>query len=100
MPGLPLPACETTCSQSRTADHMCLQHSWRCLSYKIQAKRKRRVQISVSFPGNVNGEVQLQNLFPLYVLLAQPDSDTNVLEQSLKEILFGASCRLNHSVHH
>ncbi|KAJ0983730.1 hypothetical protein J5N97_002086 [Dioscorea zingiberensis] len=122
MPGLPLPACETTCSQSRTADHMCLQHSrvrltaeealvaeeslsiyckpvelynilqrraiqnpsflQRCLSYKIQAKRKRRVQISVSFPENVNGEVQLQNLFPLYVLLAQPDSDTNVLEHS------------------
>ncbi|KAJ0980095.1 hypothetical protein J5N97_008350 [Dioscorea zingiberensis] len=27
MPGLPLLACETTCSQSRTADHMCLQHS-------------------------------------------------------------------------
>ncbi|XP_039144681.1 polycomb group protein EMF2B isoform X1 [Dioscorea cayenensis subsp. rotundata] len=122
MPGLPLPACETTCSQSRTADHMCLQHArvrlseeealvaeeslsiyckpvelynilqrraiqnpsflQRCLSYKIQAKRKRRIRISVSFPGNVNSEVQPQNLFPLYVLLAQPDSDTNNLEHS------------------
>lgn len=39
-----------------------------------------RIRISVSFPGNVNSEVQPQNLFPLYVLLAQPDSDTNNLE--------------------
>ncbi|OVA10594.1 Polycomb protein [Macleaya cordata] len=45
----------------------------RCLHYKIQAKWKRRIQLSVSVSENVN--VQPQNILPLYVILARPVSD-------------------------
>ncbi|XP_010905821.1 polycomb group protein EMF2B-like isoform X1 [Elaeis guineensis] len=47
----------------------------RCLQYKIEAKRKRRIQIAVSLSGNINVEVRPQDLFPLYVLLGRPVGD-------------------------
>ncbi|XP_010275448.1 PREDICTED: polycomb group protein EMBRYONIC FLOWER 2 isoform X2 [Nelumbo nucifera] len=47
----------------------------RCLHYKIQAKRKRRIQMTVSLSGAVNDGVQAHNLLPLYIILARPISD-------------------------
>ncbi|OVA05066.1 Polycomb protein [Macleaya cordata] len=46
----------------------------RCLHYKVQAKWKRRIQMTVCLSENVNG-VQPQNILPLYVILARPVSD-------------------------
>ncbi|XP_072977401.1 polycomb group protein EMF2B [Typha angustifolia] len=54
----------------------------RCLQYKIQAKRKKRIQITVSLSGNINAELQPRNVFPLYVLLGQPVSNVTVGEHS------------------
>ncbi|KAK9063276.1 hypothetical protein SSX86_017146 [Deinandra increscens subsp. villosa] len=54
----------------------------RCLHYKLQAKQKKRIQISVSISGATNDGPQTQTLFPLYVLLARPVSTTNVETQS------------------
>ncbi|KAJ3672558.1 hypothetical protein LUZ60_007279 [Juncus effusus] len=115
MPGLPLPARETTCSETRSGEEMCRQQQsnsrvcmtaeeklaaeesfslyckpvelynilqrrsaknpyflHRSLLYKIHAKRKKRIQVSVSLSGSLNGEIQSCNIFPLYVLLARP----------------------------
>ncbi|KAG0484819.1 hypothetical protein HPP92_008898 [Vanilla planifolia] len=47
----------------------------RCLRYKIQAKRKRRIQVTISLPRNMNLDLHSRNLFPLYVILARPISD-------------------------
>ncbi|XP_022771521.1 polycomb group protein EMBRYONIC FLOWER 2 isoform X3 [Durio zibethinus] len=54
----------------------------RCLRYKIQAKHKRRIQMTVSISGIVNEDVQTQNHFPLYILLARLVSDVTVAEYS------------------
>ncbi|XP_076955652.1 polycomb group protein EMBRYONIC FLOWER 2-like isoform X2 [Bidens hawaiensis] len=56
----------------------------RCLHYKLQAKLKKRIQISVSTSGattSADGS-QIQTLFPLYVLLARPVSTTSVETQT------------------
>ncbi|XP_058086876.1 polycomb group protein EMBRYONIC FLOWER 2-like isoform X3 [Magnolia sinica] len=53
----------------------------RCLHYKIQANRKRRIQMTISL-GTGSDEVQVQNALPLYVLLAKPVSDITVAEHS------------------
>ncbi|XVE63842.1 hypothetical protein DITRI_Ditri07aG0053600 [Diplodiscus trichospermus] len=54
----------------------------RCLRYKIQAKHKMRIQMTVSVSGIVNEGVPTQNLFPLYILLARLVSDVAVSEYS------------------
>ncbi|XP_043706488.1 polycomb group protein EMF2B-like isoform X1 [Telopea speciosissima] len=54
----------------------------RCLLYKIQAKHKRRILMTVSIAGNENDGVQMQNLLPLYVLLVRPISDGAVAGHS------------------
>ncbi|KAM7499499.1 hypothetical protein LguiA_023913 [Lonicera macranthoides] len=54
----------------------------RCLHYKIQAKHKRRIQMTVSLSGAVNDGLQTQSLFPLYILLARPISSIAVAEHS------------------
>ncbi|KAM0071105.1 hypothetical protein Hdeb2414_s0001g00021031 [Helianthus debilis subsp. tardiflorus] len=56
----------------------------RCLRYKLQAKNKRRIQISVSVSvsGAINDGTYTQSLFPLYILLARPLSNTNNMERS------------------
>ncbi|XVF54895.1 hypothetical protein PTKIN_Ptkin05aG0217100 [Pterospermum kingtungense] len=54
----------------------------RCLRYKIQAKHKKRIQMTVSVSGIVNEGVLTQNLFPLYILLARIVSDVAVAECS------------------
>ncbi|MBA0678468.1 hypothetical protein Goari_019812 [Gossypium aridum] len=54
----------------------------RCLRYKIQAKHKMRIQMSVSISRIVNEGVLTQSLFPLYILLARVVSDVAVAEYS------------------
>ncbi|KAJ6414935.1 hypothetical protein OIU84_003862 [Salix udensis] len=54
----------------------------RCLRYKIQVKNKRRIQMTISMPVTLNGAVQSQALFPLYILLARLVSKIGVLEYS------------------
>ncbi|XP_024970921.1 polycomb group protein EMBRYONIC FLOWER 2-like isoform X2 [Cynara cardunculus var. scolymus] len=64
----------------------------RCLRYKLQAKNKRRIQISVSISGAINDGMYAQNLFPLYVLLARPLSTTNMEHSAVYR--FSQACRL------
>ncbi|XP_048442624.1 polycomb group protein EMBRYONIC FLOWER 2-like [Pyrus x bretschneideri] len=52
----------------------------RCLSYKIEAKHKRRIQMTVSISMNEMEGLQTQNLFPLYVFLARLVPDVAVPE--------------------
>lgn len=54
----------------------------RCLLYKIQAKHKMRIQMTVSLSGTVKESGQIPCLFPLYVLLARIVSDAAVSEYS------------------
>ncbi|WCJ36416.1 VEFS-Box of polycomb protein [Euphorbia peplus] len=53
----------------------------RCLSYKVQAKHKKRIQVTVSISVTVNGS-GLSRLFPLYILLARAVPDVAVGEYS------------------
>ncbi|XP_031483350.1 polycomb group protein EMBRYONIC FLOWER 2 isoform X1 [Nymphaea colorata] len=55
----------------------------RCLHYKIQAKHKKRIQLTISLPAFVPDGVELQSFFPLFVLLAAPVSDITVSEKSV-----------------
>eukprot|EP00267_Zea_mays_P050975 XP_020403852.1 polycomb group protein EMBRYONIC FLOWER 2-like [Zea mays] len=48
----------------------------RPLLYKIQTRRKKRIQITVSLSASTN--TQAQNIFPLYVLLARPTSNISL----------------------
>ncbi|KAK9293155.1 hypothetical protein L1049_021142 [Liquidambar formosana] len=54
----------------------------RCLHYKIHAKHKRRIQLTISLPGTVCDDVQAQSLLPLYILLARCVPDAAVGEYS------------------
>ncbi|CAK9135101.1 unnamed protein product [Ilex paraguariensis] len=54
----------------------------RCLNYKIQAKHKKRIQMTISLSVTVNDGCQDQSLFPLYILLARPVSNVPVAENS------------------
>ncbi|KAM7491783.1 hypothetical protein LguiA_034704 [Lonicera macranthoides] len=54
----------------------------RCLHYKIQAKHKMRIQMTISLSGTLNNGLQSQNLFPLYILLARLVSNVAVTEHS------------------
>jgi hypothetical protein len=64
--------------QHRASKHpLFLQRS---LSYKIQAKRQRRIKMTVTFSGHVSDEVPGKNFWPLYVLLSSPIA--NCLEES------------------
>ncbi|KAJ1395011.1 Polycomb protein, VEFS-Box [Sesbania bispinosa] len=51
----------------------------RCLHYKIQAKHKRRIQMTVSLSRTVT---ESQTVFPLYICLARLISDLGVPEYS------------------
>ncbi|XP_059650980.1 polycomb group protein EMBRYONIC FLOWER 2-like isoform X3 [Cornus florida] len=65
----------------------------RCLHYKIQAMHKKRIQMTISLSGTVNG-VQTQGLFPVYILLARPVSNVAVAEIS-EVYRFSRACMLN-----
>ncbi|XP_078169556.1 VEFS-Box of polycomb protein isoform X1 [Carex rostrata] len=60
----------------------------RCLLYKIHAKLKKRIQVSVSLSSNINDAIQSRIIFPVYVLLARPVPEVSCGEQA-------ASYRLN-----
>ncbi|TVU07048.1 hypothetical protein EJB05_47087 [Eragrostis curvula] len=47
----------------------------RGLRYKIHAKQRKRIQITLSLSANTNAELQAQNIFPLYALFARSISD-------------------------
>ncbi|XP_047053896.1 polycomb group protein EMF2B-like isoform X2 [Lolium rigidum] len=47
----------------------------RCLRYKIGAKRKKRIQISVSVSGSANTELPSHGIFPLHALFARATSN-------------------------
>ncbi|KAL3521374.1 hypothetical protein ACH5RR_019523 [Cinchona calisaya] len=65
----------------------------RCLRYKIQAKHKRRIQMTVSLPATVNDGLQIQSLFPLYIMLAKHASSNGITE-SCVAYNFNRSCIL------
>ncbi|KAL2549999.1 Polycomb group protein EMBRYONIC FLOWER 2 [Forsythia ovata] len=54
----------------------------RCLRYKIQAKHKKRIKVTISLPATVNDGLQIQSLFPLCILLARPVYGPAVVEHS------------------
>ncbi|KAJ8752953.1 hypothetical protein K2173_008688 [Erythroxylum novogranatense] len=54
----------------------------RCLNYKLQAKHKRRIQMTISLSRALNGVVESKCLFPLYILLARLLSETQATECS------------------
>ncbi|XP_057475999.1 polycomb group protein EMBRYONIC FLOWER 2-like isoform X4 [Actinidia eriantha] len=54
----------------------------RCLQYKIQAKHKRRIQMTISLSGTPNDGLLPQSLFPLYIFLARPVSNFGNAEYS------------------
>ncbi|KAG5558265.1 hypothetical protein RHGRI_008261 [Rhododendron griersonianum] len=54
----------------------------RCLQYKIQAKHKKRIQMTISLSGTPNYGMPAQSLFPLYIILARPVSSVAVAEYS------------------
>ncbi|CAN8302285.1 unnamed protein product [Cochlearia groenlandica] len=54
----------------------------RCLQYQIEAKHKRRIQMTVFLSGTIGAGVQTQKLFPLYILLARLVSPKPVAEYS------------------
>ncbi|XP_028111746.1 polycomb group protein EMBRYONIC FLOWER 2-like isoform X2 [Camellia sinensis] len=54
----------------------------RCLQYKIQAKHKKRIQMTISLSGTSNDGLETQNYFPLYILLARPVNNFAVAENS------------------
>lgn len=43
----------------------------RCLQYKLQAKHKKRIQMTISLPATLNGGSHIQSMFPLCILLAR-----------------------------
>ncbi|CAM0942704.1 unnamed protein product [Alopecurus aequalis] len=47
----------------------------RCLSYKIDARRRKRIQISVSISGRANTELPAHGIFPLHVMFARATSN-------------------------
>nr|ABB77210.1 EMF2 [Dendrocalamus latiflorus] len=64
----------------------------RCLLYKIHARRKKRIQITISLSGGANTELQEHNIFPLYALLARPTS--NVSLEGHSPYRFSRACLL------
>ncbi|XP_022140940.1 polycomb group protein EMBRYONIC FLOWER 2 isoform X3 [Momordica charantia] len=54
----------------------------RCLSYKIETKHKRRIQMTISISRTLSGGGQAHNLFPMYVILGRLVSDVAVAEFS------------------
>ncbi|XP_047054835.1 polycomb group protein EMF2B-like isoform X2 [Lolium rigidum] len=50
----------------------------RCLCYKIEAKRKKRIQISVSISGSANTELPAHGIFPLHVLFARATTNDSL----------------------
>ncbi|XP_047320113.1 polycomb group protein EMBRYONIC FLOWER 2-like isoform X2 [Impatiens glandulifera] len=69
----------------------------RCLRYKVQAKHKRRVQMSVSVSGTLINGFQYQNLFPICIMLAKPVADFGVTDAYSAVYRFSRAVILNTS---
>ncbi|CAK9325026.1 unnamed protein product [Citrullus colocynthis] len=54
----------------------------RCLRYKIETKHKRRIQMTISISRTLSLGGQVQNLFPMHVILGRLVSDIAVAEFS------------------
>ncbi|XP_030533182.1 polycomb group protein EMBRYONIC FLOWER 2 isoform X2 [Rhodamnia argentea] len=65
----------------------------RCLSYKIQVKHRRRVQMTISLPRTTTDGFQSGRVLPMYVLLARLESEVNSLEHSA-EYRYSRACVL------
>ncbi|XP_024198431.1 polycomb group protein EMBRYONIC FLOWER 2 isoform X1 [Rosa chinensis] len=68
----------------------------RCLSYKREAKHKKRIQMTVSVSRNEREGVQTQKLFPLYVFLARLVPDVVAPEYNAT-YRFSRACMLSNS---
>ncbi|XBI86919.1 hypothetical protein VPH35_025067 [Triticum aestivum] len=66
----------------------------RCLHYMIQARHKKRIQLTASLSRGTNTEWPDQNIFPLYLLLATPTSDNIPLEGHSPIYRFSHACLL------
>ncbi|XP_057528118.1 polycomb group protein EMBRYONIC FLOWER 2 isoform X2 [Amaranthus tricolor] len=53
----------------------------RCLHYKVQARHRKRIQMTVSLPGISDDRVQ-QSLYPMHIMLAKLLSDVPDVEPS------------------
>lgn len=65
----------------------------RCLSYKIQVKHRRRVQMTISLPRTTAEGLQSGRVLPMYVLLARLESEVNSVEHSA-EYRYSRACVL------
>ncbi|KAL6653126.1 hypothetical protein ACP70R_012051 [Stipagrostis hirtigluma subsp. patula] len=65
----------------------------RCLQYKIHAKQKKRILITIPVSGIKNVKLQALNIFPLYALLARPIS-AHLLEGHSPVYKFSQACLL------
>ncbi|XP_056158765.1 polycomb group protein EMBRYONIC FLOWER 2 isoform X2 [Syzygium oleosum] len=65
----------------------------RCLSYKIQVKHRRRVQMTISLPTTATEGLQSARVLPMYVLLARLESEVNGVEHSA-EYRYSRACVL------
>ncbi|XP_048497041.1 polycomb group protein EMBRYONIC FLOWER 2 isoform X3 [Beta vulgaris subsp. vulgaris] len=54
----------------------------RCLHYKVRARHHKRIQMTVSLSGTSDDGLQIQNLRPMYIILAKLLSDIPNLEHS------------------
>ncbi|KAJ0705395.1 putative polycomb protein, VEFS-Box [Helianthus annuus] len=66
----------------------------RCLHYKIKEKHKRRVQVSVSISRPIDGGLQTQSLYPLYILLARSVPTPNGETMRSNCYRFKRACKL------
>ncbi|CAH2070437.1 unnamed protein product [Thlaspi arvense] len=66
----------------------------RCLQYKIETKLKKRLQMTVFLSSTVDSGVQIQKLFPLYILLARLVSPEPVAEEYSAVYKFSRACIL------
>lgn len=69
----------------------------RCLRYKIQARRKQRLQMTISLSGTIKDGMQAKDLLPVYVLMAKPVSDTEVAagKQHSEVYRLNRACKLS-----
>ncbi|CAN4126281.1 unnamed protein product [Withania somnifera] len=118
MPGIPLVARETTnytcyCSYSTITDSMCRRDSTTHLSAEEEIAAEESlssyckllnsttfsnavllemIQMTISVPATVNDESQVQNLFPLCVILARPVSSAAAAEAHSAVYQFKRAC--------
>lgn len=69
----------------------------RCLRYKIQARRKQRLQMTISLSGTIKDGMQAKDLLPVYILMAKPVSDTEVAagKQHSEVYRLNRACKLS-----